>query len=129
MRRHPNGTVDVIQSAGARTARAPHELEQIYWRALRDSTAGAARFSRNAVRVFGVWPVLLRFGPLRDGRRAILGGVFVRRAHGTISWSADGDTVTVTVEGFAPLLRGPLWQVEAWLHALVGRRYIARAGS
>jgi hypothetical protein len=101
------------------------QLEQLYWDATRRVTLGSVRFSDGALRLLGVWPVLLRFGPLVDGRRAILGGLFARRPGGTIEWRADGVHVVVEVVGFAPLLRGPLWRIELWLHDLVASRFLA----
>src|SRR6187551_951848 len=54
----------------------------------------------------------VRFGPLVGGRRAVLGGLVARRPGGTIAWRAAGEQASVEVEGFAPLLRGPFWQLE-----------------
>jgi hypothetical protein len=48
-----------------------------------------------------------------------------RRPGGTIAWRADGVCAAVEVEGFAPLLRGPLWRLERMSHDLVGRRFLA----
>jgi hypothetical protein len=127
MRRHPDGTIDVVQSAPARSAPPPDALESIYWSELRRATFGFARFSDDAVRVLGVWPALLRFGPRVDGGRPIVGGIFARKPHGVIRWSAADGKVVVAVERFAPLLRGPLWRIESWLHDVVGRRYVRRA--
>ena len=127
--RHADGTVDIVQTGPADAERTPETLQAIYWHELRRSTFGVARFSRNAVRVLGIWPTLLRFGPLTDGARPIVGGIFARKPHGAIRWwTADG-TVVVAVERFAPLLHGPFWRCESWFHDLVGRRYLARAGS
>jgi hypothetical protein len=102
------------------------ELERLYWAEIRRVTFGTARFSGGAIRVAGVWPVILRFGPLDDGERPIAGGLFARRAGGTISWRVDSGETSVSVRGFAPLLRGPFWRVEAWFHTVVGRRFLAR---
>ena len=101
-------------------------LEQLYWVEVRRVTFGLARFSRDAIRLFGGWPVLLRLGPLVDGRRAILGGLIARRPGGTIAWQADGVHVSVVVEDFSPLLQGPLLKFEALFHDLVGKRFLAR---
>jgi hypothetical protein len=121
-----DGTIDSFQRAEGGSVLEPIQLERLYWDEMRRVTLGAARFSREAIRVGGVWPVILRFGPLVDGGRPIVGGLFARRAGGTISWRADGRQTSVSVEGFAPILRGPLWRVEAWFHDLVGRRFLAR---
>jgi hypothetical protein len=127
--RHPDGTVDIVQIGPAEAEHPADVLQAIYWRELSRSTLGLARFSGNAVRVLGVWPALLRFGPLADGARPIVGGIFAREPHGSIRWwTADGNAA-VAVERFAPLLRGPLWRLESWFHDLVGRRYLAHAGS
>jgi hypothetical protein len=126
---HPDGTVDIVQTGPADGEHTPEALEAIYWRELGGATFGIARFSRDGVRVLGFWPALLRFGPLTDGARPIVGGIFAREPHGAIRWwTADG-SVAVGVERFAPLLRGPFWRFESWFHDLVGRRYLARAGS
>jgi hypothetical protein len=98
----------------------------LYWDAVQRVTLGWVRFSGDALRLLGVWPVLLRFGPAIGGRRAILGGLFARRRGGTIEWRANGVDVAVIVTGFTPLLRGPLWRIESMLHDLVGRRFLGR---
>jgi hypothetical protein len=123
---HDDGTFDSFQGAHVGTGLDPAGLERLYWDEIRRVTLGAARFSRGALRFAGIWPALLRFGPVIEGRRAIAGGVFARRAGGTIGWSADHEHTLVTVEGFVPLLRGPFWRVEAWLHDVIGRRFLAR---
>jgi len=46
-------------------------LEQLYWDETRRVTFGLARFSRGSIRFVGVWPVIVRFGPLVGGRRAV----------------------------------------------------------
>ncbi len=122
---HASGTVDTRQRAPIEGAVDGIQLEALYWDAVARVTLGCVRFSREALRLFGVWPVLLLFGPPVAGRRAILGGLFARRPSGTIAWHADGVDVAVDVAGFDPLLRGPLWHLEALLHDLVGRRFLA----
>lgn len=124
--RQSDGTVSVVHQARVKGSVDPVVLERLYWDEIRRVTLGAARFSRGAIRVAGVWPVILRFGPLVDGRRAIVGGLFVRRAGGSIAWRSDGEQASVAVEGFVPLLRGRLWRVEEWFHALIGRRFLQR---
>jgi len=123
---HAGGSIDTCQRAQVAAAVDAVALELLYWEAVRRVTLGWVRFSSDALRFLGVWPVLLRFGPLVDGRRAILGGLFARRPGGTIEWRANGVDVTVEVAGFIPLLRGPLWRIESSLHYLVGRRFLAR---
>jgi hypothetical protein len=123
---HASGTIDTCQRAPIAAAVDVMRLELLYWEAVRRVTLGWVRFSRDSLRFLGVWPVVLRFGPLVDGRRAILGGLFARRPGGTIEWRANGVDVAVDVAGFTPLLRGPLWRIESLLHDLVGRRFLAR---
>jgi len=123
---HDDGTFDSFQRAPVGSALDAAVLERLYWDEIRRVTLGAARFSRGALRVAGIWPALLRFGPVVGGRRAIAGGVFARRAGGTIGWSANHEQTSVAVEGFVPLLRGPLWRFEAWLHDVIGRRFLER---
>lgn len=124
--RRDDGTVDVRQTGPAGGATEPAALEALYWDAIRRSTAGVVRFADGALRLGGIWPAVLRFGPAVEGRRAITGGIFAARAGGCIGWEANGQEVVVYVEGFAPLLRGPLWRVESLAHAFVGRRFFAR---
>ena len=124
--RHDDGTVDSVQRAHVGSDLDPARLERLYWDEMRRVTFGTMKFSRNGIRVGGLWPVILHFGPLIDGRRAISGGLFARRAGGTIRWQADDGYTSVTVQGFAPLLPGRLWGLEAWFHDLVGRRFLVR---
>lgn len=123
---HDDGTFDSFQCAHVGSALDPARLESIYWDEIRRVTLGAVRYSRGALRVAGVWPALLRFGPADDGKRTIAGGMFARRAGGTIGWSADRERTSVAVEGFVPLLRGPIWRIEARLHDVIGRRFLSR---
>jgi hypothetical protein len=123
---HEDRTIDTSQRAQVEAVLDALRLEQLYWDEIRRVTLGLARFSRSAIRFVGVWPVVLRFGPLVSGRRAILGGLGARRPGGTIAWRADGEQASVEVEGFAPLLRGPFWRLEQSFHDLVGRRFLAR---
>src|SRR5581483_675754 len=106
---HDDGTFDSLQRAPVGSALDASRLERIYWEEIRRVTLGAVRYSRGALRVAGVGPALLRFGPVDEGKRAIAGGLFARRPGGTIGWSADHEQTSVAVEGFVPLLRGPIW--------------------
>jgi hypothetical protein len=124
--KHDDGTIDTVQRARVGSDLDPAQLERLYWDELRRATWGAARFTRDALRVLGHGPAVLRFGPHVGGRRAIAGGLFARRAGGTITWQADHEWTSVTVAGFAPLLIGPLWRTQARLHDLIGRRFLAR---
>ena len=101
-------------------------LELLYWEQVRRVTFGLARFSGDAIRFVGGWPAFVRLGPLVDDRRAILGGLIVRRPGGAIVWRADGVHVSVLVEDFSPLLQGPLLRFEAMFHDLVGKRFLDR---
>jgi hypothetical protein len=121
-----DGTIDVLQRARLGLVVDVTRLEELYWGAVARATFGIARFSGNAIRVVGRWPVLMRFGPSVEGRREILGGWFARRPGGTIAWRCDAEYLSVEVERFAPLLRGPLWRLESMLHQRVGRLFLAR---
>jgi hypothetical protein len=123
---HDDGTFDSFQRAHVGSTFDAALLERLYWDEIRRVTLGAVRFSRGALRVVGIWPPLLRFGPVIEGRRAIAGGLFARRAGGTIGWSADDEHTSVLVEGFVPVLIGPFWRGEAWLHDVIGRRFLSR---
>jgi hypothetical protein len=123
---HAGGTVDTCQRAPIAAAVDVVRLEGWYWEAVRRVTLGWVRFSQDALRLWGVGPVLLRFGPPVDGRRAIIGGFFARRPGGTIAWRANGVEVAVDVTGFTPLLRGPLWLIESLLHDRVAKRFLMR---
>lgn len=123
---HTNGTIDACQRAPIAASVDAVQLELLYWGAVRRVTLGWVQFSGDSLRLLGVWPVLLRFGPSVEGSRAILGGLFARRPGGTIAWHANGTEVEVKVTGFTPLLRGLLWRVESLLHNRVGRRFLAR---
>jgi hypothetical protein len=124
--RHEDGTLEMTQSAPAAVALDGPRLEQLYWDEIRRTTLGLARFSDGRVRLLGIWPVLLHLGPLEASRRKILGGFIARRPGGTIAWRADGVHASVAVEGFSPLLRGPLWRLESAFHELIGRRFLTR---
>ncbi len=121
-----DGTIDMSQRARLSIAVDAARLEHVYWDEVMRATFGLVRFSGSAICVIGGWPALLRFGPLADGRREILGGWFARRPGGTIAWRCDGEYLSVEVEGFAPFVRGPLFRLESLYHERVGRRFLAR---
>jgi hypothetical protein len=126
--RHEDGTIDVVQAVATTSSASPDELERLYWAAIRQTTFGLVRYGRDAIRILGSGPALIAFGPLTaDGARPIVGGLFARRPHGVLRWSAADGRIVVAVERFAPLLRGPLWLVESWFHARVGRRFLTTA--
>jgi len=124
--RHEDGTIDVFERGRGEVALDPQRLEQLYWDEIRRATFGVVRFSQGAIRLFGRWPAVLRFGPLVDGRRAIVGGLMARQPGGSIAWGADGEQTSVAVERYTPILRGPLWRLQLSFHYLVGRRFLAR---
>jgi len=88
---HEDGRIDTAQRARVEAKLDALRLEQLYWDETRRVTFGLARFSRGSIRFVGVWPVIVRFGPLVGGRRAVLGGLVARRPGGTIAWRADGE--------------------------------------
>ena len=121
-----DGTFDVLERGKGGFSLDPLRLERLYWDEVRRATFGVARFSRGGIRLFGLWPVVLRFGPPVDGRREIVGGLMARRPGGSIAWRADGGQSSIAVERYAPLLRGTLWRLQLSFHCLVGRRFLAR---
>ncbi len=46
----------------------------------------------------------MRFGPREGDARTIVGGIFTRRASGTIAWEQSDGTARVVVRGYAPRL-------------------------
>ena len=123
---HEDGTFGVTERAPMESVWDAPQLERFYWDEIRRVTLGLVRFSGDALRLLGLWPVVLRFGPLVHGRRAILGGLIARRASGTIAWRADGHGISIEVDRYAPRLRGLPWRLQLSLHFLVGRRLLAR---
>lgn len=127
--RHDDGTIDVVQGTEARSEATPVELEHLYWHAIRRTTFGLVRYGRDAIRILGIGPALISFGPMVEDARPIVGGLFARRPHGVVRWSAADGRIVVAVERFAPLLRGPLWLAESWFHGQVGKRFLTDAAS
>jgi hypothetical protein len=132
-------------TAGAR------RLGDVYWRELERSTLGVIRARSRAgileVRLVGIGPPLLRFGPPQHSVSTsivqclypIRGGLLARDSAGSICFTqigSDDVEVSSAIEGFFPLLaahhRQGRWngllyaQVQARLHAVLGRRYFAR---
>ena len=124
--RNGDGTYDIVQRGHLAAALPPADLERLYWAEVRASTLGLVAFSRDAIRVLGIWPRLIAFERGGGARRRIAGGVLVRRGGGSVRWDARDGEVTVAVEGFAPSLPAPLFRFELWFHARVGDRYLAR---
>jgi len=125
--RNDDGTFDVVQRASIGGNLTSDELQRLYWCEVRSTTFGLVRFSRDAIRLFGVWPALIAFGPTIGGRREITGGLFARHPYGAITWSGDQGQAIVALEEFAPRLRGWFFRVERWFHDVVGRRFLQRA--
>jgi hypothetical protein len=125
--RNVDGTFDVVQRAPIGGDLTSEELQRLYWCEVRSTTLGLVRFSRNAIRFFGVWPALIVFAPTVGDRRKIVGGLFARHPYGAITWSVEGGEAIVSLEEFAPRLRGWLFRLERWFHDVVGRRLLQRA--
>jgi hypothetical protein len=125
--RNDDGTFDVVQRASIGGDLPSDELQRLYWCEVRSTTLGLVRFSRGAIRLFGVWPALIAFGPTVGGRREITGGLFARHPYGAIAWSGAQGEAIVSLEEFAPRLRGWFFQAERWFHDVVGRRFLQRA--
>jgi hypothetical protein len=125
--RNEDGTFDVVQRASVGCDLSSEELQRLYWCEVRSTTFGLVRFSHGAIRLFGVWPALIAFGPTIAGRRAIIGGLFARHPYGAIVWSVREGEAIVALEEFAPRLRGGFFQAEQWFHDVVGRRFLRRA--
>jgi hypothetical protein len=125
-RRNDDGTFDVVQRAAVGGDLSSDDLQRLYWCEVRSTTFGLVRFSRGSIRLFGVWPALIAFGPTVEGRRAIVGGLFARHPYGAIAWSAQEGEAIVALEEFAPRLRGWFFQAERWFHDVVGRRFLQR---
>ena len=124
--RNEDGTFDIVQRAHVGGELPNEDLQRLYWREVRSTTFGLVRYSSGAIRLFGLWPPLIAFGPTVGGRREIVGGWFARDPYGAIVWSAQGGEAIVSLENFAPRLRGRFFSVEQWFHDLVGRRFLQR---
>ena len=104
--RNEDGTFDIVQRAPAAASLSSEDLQRLYWREVASSTLGVVRFSRGAIRVLGIWPRLLEFGPSVEGRRLIVGGIFARHPYGAIAWWArDGEIVVSRRAVRAPVAR------------------------
>lgn len=124
--RNGDGTYDIVQRGTVSAAPPAADLERLYWDEVRASTLGLVAYSRNAIRILGVWPRLIAFDGSRGERRQIVGGLFARRPYGSVVWTAHGSEATVAVERFAPRLPAPLFRLELWVHKRVGQRFLAR---
>jgi hypothetical protein len=125
--RNDDGTFDVVQRAPVGSDLTSAELQRLYWCEVRSTTLGLVCFSRDAIRFCGVWPALIVFAPTLGDRRQIVGGLFARHPYGAIAWSVESGEAIVSLEAFAPRLRGWLFRLERWFHDVVGRRSLQRA--
>jgi hypothetical protein len=114
-------------------------LGERYWLEVTRSSRGLVRSRETSegveLRLLGRSPCLLKFGPAdialdTNGvccRYAIRGGALARRAGGALTLSQTGrdePELRAAVSGFAPRLRGPLYeQVQRRLHLAISRRY------
>ena len=121
-----DGTYDIVQSGHVATRPGPADLQRMYWDEVRASTLGLVSFSRDAIRLFGIWPRLIAFEPGGEAQRKIVGGIFARHPYGWVVWAAHGDEVSVAVERFAPRLPPRLFRLELWFHHRVWRRLLLR---
>jgi hypothetical protein len=126
-------------------------LGDVYWSEIERALHGLIRTRERSggveLRVLGIGPALLRFGPPEHRvtprsvtcRHAILGGLLTRTPAGTVSFTQrEGADVELSseIEGFFPRLaprrlrrgwHGVLYpHVQTRLHVALGRRYFAR---
>lgn len=155
--RSPAGSFESIQRVRLpapvveHSAAGAKRLGDVYWSEIGHSLYGLIRAQERSggleLRLFGVGPALLRFGPPEHlvtpaavtCRYPILGGLLARMPTGTISFTQTGGTeveLSSAIEGFFPRLaprrlrrgwNGVLYpQIQTRLHVAVGRRYFAR---
>ena len=124
--RNGDGTYDIVQRGSVSESPGPGELEGLYWEEVRASTLGLVSYSRNAIRIAGVWPRLIAFDRADGQRRKIVGGLFARRPYGYVAWAVRDGEVSVAVERFRPRLPRPLFRIELWVHERVGKRFLTR---
>jgi hypothetical protein len=148
-RRGPDGGVDsdeCVRAARPGVARAPGgalALGQRYWQEVERASRGAVRLrvegEEIGIRLFGVGPALLRFGPAKVVVDAvgvhctypIYGGVLARRPAGSITLSqsdSEPPEFCAAIVGFVPRLgRTPLYdQLQRRVHVRISRRYFRR---
>jgi|RhiMetdeSRZDD1v2_1073273.scaffolds.fasta_scaffold143171_2 hypothetical protein len=155
--RSPVGSFESIQRVKVpapvveHSAAGAKRLGDVYWSEIDHSLYGLIRARERSgvleLRVFGVGPALLRFGPPEHlvtpaavtCRYPILGGLLTRMPTGTISFTQTTGTeveLSSAIHGFFPRLaprrlrrgwNGVLYhQIQARLHVALGRRYFAR---
>ena len=113
--KHDDGTIDSFQRAHVGSELEPAQLERLYWDEIRRVTwarhgSRAARFASAA----SGRPCFASARSSTAGARSRAGCSRAGRA-GRSPGRPTASRTSVAVEGFAPLLRGPLWRVEAWL--------------
>jgi hypothetical protein len=139
--------VPVVEHSAAGAKR----LGDVYWSEIERSLHGVIRVRERSggveLRVLGIGPPLLRFGPpehlVTPGsvscRHPILGGLLARMPAGSICFTQRGSSdveLGSAIEGFFPRLaprrlrrgwNGVLYpQIQTRLHVALGRRYFAR---
>jgi hypothetical protein len=133
------------------SAAGAKRLGDVYWSEIERSLYGVVRARERSgsmeLRVLGIGPVLLRFGPPEHlvtpssvtCRHPILGGLLARMPAGSISFTQTGSCeveLSSAIDGFFPRLaprrlrrgwNGLLYpQIQTRLHVALGRRYFAR---
>ena len=133
------------------SAAGAKRLGDVYWNEIERSLYGVVRARERSasmeLRVLGIGPALLRFGPPEhlvtpgsvSSRYPILGGLLARMPAGSISFTQTGSSdveLSSAIEGFFPRLaprrlrrgwNGVLYpQLQTRLHVALGRRYFAR---
>jgi hypothetical protein len=147
--RGPDGGIDsdecvrVARPVVARSPAGALELGRRYWHEVERAGRGAVRLrpagEELRLRLLGVGPVLLRFGPpevaVDDAgvrcRYPIRGGVLARRPVGSIMLSQSASEpcdLCAVVAGFVPRLgRTPLYgQLQRRVHVRISRRFFRR---
>lgn len=147
--RGPDGGIEsdeCVRLAGPVVERSPAgalELGRSYWREVEQASRGAVRVravgEELGLRLLGVGPVLLRFGPPEVAvdqagvrcRYPIRGGLLARRPIGSITLSqreSEPQELCAAVTGFVPRLgRTPLYdQLQRRVHVRISRRYFRR---
>jgi hypothetical protein len=133
------------------SAAGAKHLGDVYWDEIERSMYGVIRARESSggveLRVLGIGPALLRFGPPEHlvtaasvtCRHPILGGLLARLPAGSISFAQTGASdveLSSSIDGFFPRLaprrlrggwNGVLYpQIQTRLHVALGRRYFAR---
>ena len=131
--------VHAARPAVAHSEAGALELGDRYWREIARASRGIVRRHDGGdeveLRLFGLGPLLLRFGRAElsvDGfgircRYSIRGGLLARRASGAITLSQTNGAhpeLRAVVTGFVPRLApGPVYEVERRIHVAISRGY------